>query len=840
MSKTPTNCLATARGSVPLRVACAYAVFATLWIVSSDLLLGRFARESDTMVGAAMLKGMLFVLTTSVLLYLAVRRYTDALHRSQEELHEREEMYRAVFEASNDGLCIEELDGTIVKANPAFCRMHGYAADELGGMKIAELAHPDHRHLLERTEEQLDRPGGHQRRLLNLRKDGTALAVEAHSNRLVHGGRLCALSVFRDITDRLQAENELRESRRFLRAALDAMLTHVAILDEQGRILTVNEAWRRYAEETACPFHRCAVGADYVLACQNAGVPPTDNGPVIAQGIRDILARRRDTFTREYECTCGGANRCFDVRVSRFEEPGPTRVVVAHVDITDRKRVEEALRLSEQRFRTLFEHAPEAILVIDADSREIIDANENFLRLSRRTREQLLAASPEDLHPLFQPDGRPSQEAIIDYDNQALAGNVPVFEWVHRNGDGQDIPCEVRLVRLPAAGRNLLRASITDISARKKAEEALRLSEQRFRTLFEHAPEAVAVLDVDSRRVVDANENALRLFKATREQLLTLGPMDLSPAVQPDGRPSLEAIAEYNQQVLAGGEPVFEWLHRNLAGEEFPCEVRLVLLPAANRSLVRASVTDISERKHAQQALARQTEELARSNAELERFAYVASHDLQEPLRMVSSYTQLLARRYRGRLDADADEFIAYVVDGVTQMQTLISDLLAYSRVASQGRPPVVTSVTSAIERALANLQFAVQESAAIVTQGPLPEVLADQVQLVQLFQNLLSNAIKFRRHERPRVHVAARRQGREWVFSVTDNGIGIEAEYLDRVFVMFQRLHTRAEHPGTGMGLTICKRIVERHGGRIWVESEPGKGSTFFFTLPAVPDEPA
>ncbi|WP_192259186.1 ATP-binding protein [Mesorhizobium caraganae] len=225
--------------------------------------------------------------------------------------------------------------------------------------------------------------------------------------------------------------------------------------------------------------------------------------------------------------------------------------------------------------------------------------------------------------------------------------------------------------------------------------------------------------------------------------------------------------------------------------------------------------------------------ELARSNIELERFAYVASHDLQEPLRMVASYTQLLGRRYKGRLGADADEFIHFAVDGAARMQQLINDLLVYSRVTTQGSAFEAIDCTLVVERALTNLKAALIESGAIIRKSELPKIDGDRFQLVQLFQNLIGNAIKFRGERVPEIEIAAQRDGREWLFSIADNGIGIDARYIEQLFTVFKRLHTRAEYPGTGIGLAICKKVVERHGGRIWIESEVGHGSTFFFTLP-------
>jgi len=231
--------------------------------------------------------------------------------------------------------------------------------------------------------------------------------------------------------------------------------------------------------------------------------------------------------------------------------------------------------------------------------------------------------------------------------------------------------------------------------------------------------------------------------------------------------------------------------------------------------------------------LKKTNERLQRSNQELEQFAYVASHDLQEPLRMVSSYVQILKEDYHGKLDTEADEFIDFAVDGALRMQALINDLLTFSRVSSRGKPLKQTSSEAALREALENLTVAVNESDAIVTHDQLPDVKADSTQLTQLFQNLISNAIKFKSDARPKITIGVAPTEGAWRFSVKDNGIGIDMRYADRVFVIFQRLNPRGEHPGTGIGLAICKKIVERHGGNIWVESEPGKGSTFYFTLP-------
>jgi light-regulated signal transduction histidine kinase (bacteriophytochrome) len=293
-------------------------------------------------------------------------------------------------------------------------------------------------------------------------------------------------------------------------------------------------------------------------------------------------------------------------------------------------------------------------------------------------------------------------------------------------------------------------------------------------------------------------------------------------------------VLQSSEPSLVEGAPTGVELNgRHKAGGNFPIEVMLSPLPGPEGVLLTMAIRDITTRKQADTKLQRTLEELNRSNEELAQFAYIASHDLQEPLRMVASYTQLLSKRYTGKLDADADEFIAFAVDGANRMQRLIQDLLAYSRLGTKPQEISEASSEEALEHATINLGRAIEDSGALVTHDPLPAVLADEGQLVQLFQNLVGNAIKYQSAGVPRVHISSVREGQSrWMFSVRDNGLGIEPKYFDKIFGMFQRLHRREDFAGTGIGLAICKKIVERHGGTISVESELGKGSTFRFAL--------
>jgi signal transduction histidine kinase len=268
-------------------------------------------------------------------------------------------------------------------------------------------------------------------------------------------------------------------------------------------------------------------------------------------------------------------------------------------------------------------------------------------------------------------------------------------------------------------------------------------------------------------------------------------------------------------------------------------ELRVVKRTAELQQTNAQLQAEIAERQRAQEELAQANAELRRSNQELEQFAYVASHDLQEPLRKVTNYTELLAKRYAGSIDARADKYIAYIVDGTTRMQGLIKDLLTYSRVTREV-DVVPTDVTAILRETLSTLEMMVRDTQAQITWSTLPTIQANPLQIGQLLQNLIGNALKFRSTAPPRVHIAAEVDTYTWRFSVQDNGIGIDPQYTERIFGVFQRLHTRAEYPGTGIGLAICQKIVERHGGRIWVESIPGQGTTFYFTLPRTTGEEA
>lgn len=419
----------------------------------------------------------------------------------------------------------------------------------------------------------------------------------------------------------------------------------------------------------------------------------------------------------------------------------------------------------------------------------------------------------------------------------AMARAVPGVPWVVL----AEFPREVIFAR---TNRFLREAGLTSIvliglvgmlgwiylrRVTRPIEGALVESEARFQAILEGTPNGVVMVDGEGQMVF-VNREIERLFGFPREELLRQRIERLVPERFAKGHETFREGAMQGLERREMGANLELYAMRR-DGSEFPVEVGLNPVSRNGQPYVVASVIDISARKEAER-------ELKRSNEELQRFAYVASHDLQEPLRTIASYVQLLERRYGERLDADGREFMGFIVDGARRMQRMVDDLLTLSRVGSHGGDLVPTSIDAALDRSLADLEAALRTSAATVTRSSLPMVRGDERQLQQLFSNLIGNAVKFSGSQPPRIEIDARREGALWNFSVRDHGIGIEPQYSERIFVIFQRLHAREEYPGTGIGLALCKKIVERHGGRIWVDSQQGEGSTFHFTLLAATQE--
>ncbi|HYI48430.1 MAG TPA: PAS domain S-box protein [Allosphingosinicella sp.] len=611
----------------------------------------------------------------------------------------------------------------------------------------------------------------------------------------------------------------LERYRELLMAAPDSMV----VVNQGGEIVLLNaQAEKQFG------YSRDALIGQKVTNI----IPKGFAERLIADGLRspqDALAQQIGTGIELVALRRDGSEFPIEIMLSPLESPGGILVTAAIRDISVRKAAEAELARTEQRYRGLLEAAPDSMVVVNQGG-EIVLLNAQAEKQFGYSRDALIGQQVTNIIPVGF-----AERLIADGTRtaaEALAQQIGTgIELLAVRRDGSEFPIEIMLSPLESPDGILVTAAIRDISVRKAADAELARTEQRYRGLLEAAPDSMVVVS-QGGEIVLLNAQAEKQFGYSRDalvgqQVTNIIPVGFAERLIADGlRSPQDALA---QQIGTG----IELLALRRDGSEFPIEIMLSPLESPDGILVTAAIRDISVRKAAEVHLLEKIAELKASNEELSQFANIASHDLQEPLRMVASYTQLLSRRYKGKLDADADEFIAFAVDGASRMQRLIQDLLAFSRVGTTGAEHGEVSSEDALNDALMNLRGAIEGRHAVVTHDPLPTVRADAAQLVQLFQNLVGNALKYQGPGIPRVHISAVRSGnRMWSFSVKDNGLGIDPQYFDRIFGMFQRLHKREEFSGTGIGLAICKKIVERHGGTISVESVPGGGATFSFEL--------
>jgi PAS domain S-box-containing protein len=613
------------------------------------------------------------------------------------------------------------------------------------------------------------------------------------------------------------AEEALRESEERYRMLLDGVREYaIFMMDPQGQIVS----WNAGAERIKGYRAEEIIGQNF-----SRFFPPED----IERGRPEEVLRMTAASGRHEEqgirVRKDGSRFLASLTFTALRDPNGNLRGFSEFshDLSESKE-------SGAKYRGLLEAAPDAMVVVN-QAGEIVLLNLQAEKQFGYHRDELVGQKvkniiPEGFAERLLADGLRSVE-------DALAQQIGTgIELTGRRKDESEFPIEIMLSPLESAEGILVTAAIRDISVRKDAEKHLAQMEGRYRGLLEAAPDAMVVVN-QVGEIVLLNVQVEKQFGYRRDELLgqkvkNIIPEGFAERLIADGtRTAADALA---QQIGTG----IELIGRRKDGSEFPIEIMLSPLESPEGILVTAAIRNITERKRAEQHLVKTVAELNRSNDELQQFAYVASHDLQEPLRMVASYTQLLAERYKGRLGSDADEFIAYAVDGSNRMQVLIQDLLAYSRAGTNGKALRKISSDNALTEALANLRATIQESGAVVTHDSLPLITTDGTQLAQIFQNLVGNAIKYRSAAVPNVHISAvKNGGNEWIFSVRDNGLGIDPQYFDRIFVLFQRLHGQTEFKGTGIGLAICKKMLERLGGRIWVESQPEKGSTFHFALP-------
>jgi PAS domain S-box-containing protein len=739
-----------------------------------------------------------------------------------EALRESEERYRMLLDGiQNYAIFMMDAQGRILSWNAGAERIKGYTSDQIIGRNFSCFFPPEEVKR-GRPEEVLRRTaasGRHEEQVMRVRKNGSRFLASVTVTALRDpAGNLRGFSEFSH--DLSESKESGAKYRGLLEAAPDAMV----VVNQAGEIVLLNvQAEKQFG-----------YSRDELVGQQVKNIIPEGFAErLIADGTRsaaEALAQQIGTGIELIARRKDGTEFPIEIMLSPLESAEGILVTAAIRNITTRRDAETHLAQMEGRYRGLLEAAPDAMVVVN-QAGEIVLLNVQAEKQFGYSRDELVGQQVKNIIPegfaerLIADGTRTATEALA----QQIGTGI---ELNGRRRDGSEFPIEIMLSPLESAEGILVTAAIRDISVRKDAETHLAQMEGRYRGLLEAAPDAMVVVN-QAGEIVLLNVQAEKQFGYSRDELVgqqvkNIIPEGFAERLIADGtRTATEALA---QQIGTG----IELNGRRRDGSEFPIEIMLSPLESAEGILVTAAIRDITERKKSEEHLVKTVGELKRSNDELQQFAYVSSHDLQEPLRMVTSYTQLLAGRYKGRLDSDADEFIAFAVDGCNRMQGLIKDLLAYSRAGTNGKVLHEVSAENALKEALANLRATIDQSSAVVTHDALPAIRTDETQLTQVFQNLVGNAIKYHGAEVPQVHVSATKNGGNgWTFSVRDNGLGIDPQYFERIFILFQRLHGRDEFEGTGIGLAICKKILERLGGRIWVESQPEKGSTFYFALP-------
>ena len=656
-----------------------------------------------------------------------------------------------------------------------------------------------------------------------------------------------------EIKERKLVEETLRKSEQKFRSVIEQSYNGIVLCDEQGIIIEWNKA-----HEKISGIKRDKAVGKFIWDMSFHSVVGEHKTQEVHEHIKAAHLKIFKTGevpwnnqTREIEIQRPDGERRF-VEQLVFTIPKDKSFMACTIvqDITERKKMEETLRESECKFRSVVEQSYSGIMLCDEQG-ILIESNNAQENISGVKREEMIGKFVWDV--LFSVTVEERRTPKI-YENVKLSlqkmfktGKVPknnqVQEVEIQRPDGKRLFIEQLIFTIPTDKGFRVCNLIQDITDRKKMEKALIESEEKFRETLQQSYDGIAIAN-EQGTLIEWNPALEQITGLKKKNMIGKNLWDMHYQISPEEKRTPEMVEKLKSiqmpllkgKIAMNGSRIVDreiqnsdGRYRSIQSIDFPIKTEKgVMLASFNR--------DITERKEAEKQLKETVEELKRSNEELQRFAYVASHDLQEPLRTVASFTQLLEKRYKGRLDSDADEFMEYIVEAAVRMKELIGALLDYSRITTKSGEFKSVNIGLILDQTVENLKYAIKESNAKIICGKMPVVMGNDVQLRRVFQNLISNAIKFKKEgNAPEIHISAVKDENnvEYIFSVQDNGIGIEKQYLDRIFVIFQRLHTQDEYHGTGIGLSIVKRIIERHGGRIWVESEFGAGSTFYFTLP-------
>ena len=736
-----------------------------------------------------------------------------------------------LFAETNDLIQSIGPDGRLLYVNRAWCDTLGYSQDEIHAINVFQLIHPDSQpHCAQVFGRLMQGENTGLQEITFVAKDGRRVELEGNlSPKMENGAMVSTRGIFRDISERKlqQAKAAEREERFRMLVEATANLRFFITNPERNRWFYISPAMREFW------------GLPLDAELDDLQVTSIDRNAVVPEDQKAYLERAESERRGEpVDLTYRLAHSRLGERWTRTRTRGVTqadgsvRVYGVSEDITSAKLAQAALAEREERFRMLVEFSSGMHYFITDPERStwfyMSESSSAFLGLDP----DQLGSDKQLIHHLIQrvlPEDRP---IFLGQPDRERGGElVDIAYRVNHRSLG------LRWVRTRTRGVTQADGSVRvygvseDITDSRRIQEALQRGEEQFRTIVEAAPNGIVLVD-EQGIIRQVNAQLERDTGYRRHELLGQPVELLVPAHLAEAHPA------HRQQYVKSPQDRPMGLGRELhvrhkQGSEFAAEIALSPIHTPDGNMTMATVVDVSSRKEAERNLQMAMDRLSRTNEELEQFAYATSHDLQEPLRAISGCLQIIERRYRGKLDAEADELIGHVVSGASRMKGLIDDMLSFTRVAHGEVQLVELGLEQILQTVLSNLRVAIAESGAVITHEPLPSLLVDPTQMTLLLQNLISNALKFHGRASPKIHISAKHERNGWKIGVHDNGIGIAPEFLDRVFGMFKRLHSREEFEGSGIGLAICKKIAERHGGRIWVESVPKQGSSFFIAFP-------
>ncbi len=806
-----------------------------------------------------------------------VIRLRVAREQMEEALIRSENEFRALAENSPDVIARFDRQNRHIYVNPAAAEPYGLSQEEIIGKTHRELGMgPENCEFWERHHNKVFATG--EPETMEFQYKSPQGEEYYFNTRIVpeflDGEVKSVLAISRDITYIKEAEAELKEARDNLE---ELVKERTAELEEAYKDLKMSEEQLKRQAELLDLTHEAIIVRDIdgKILFWNDGAVKTygwsmeeANGkithlllntkfPTSLKDLNDELISKGQWDGELVHTKCDGTHiTVLSRQVLKNDENGKTSSILEiNSDISERKKMEEELEFAGKYNRSLIETSLDPLVTIGPNGK-ITDVNGATEAVTGYSRDELIGTDFSDYftqpHKAREGYIKVFREGwVIDYPLEILHKNghiTPVLynASVYEDGDGN-------VIGVFAAARDITELKRAEAEKQKLLEQAQQIAEE-LEASNEELLSTTNELHAVNQELEFASKYNRSLIETSLDPLVTIGP----DGKITDVNMATELITGYSRDELVGTDFSDYFTERDKAREgykevfrrgqvfDYPLWIKHKDGPVTpvlyNASVYRnesgevigvfAAARDITERKKAEKLLKLKLDELARSNAELEQFAYVSSHDLQEPLRMIGSYLQLLQRRYHGQLDDKADKYINFAVDGASRMQNLINDLLEFSRVTTRANEFESTDCEVILDHVLSNLEVSIKENEAVISQDHLPTVLADPTQLAQVFQNLISNAIKFRSEKVPKIYISAEKEGDHWIFSVADNGIGIDPKHSEKIFEVFKRLHKRREYPGTGIGLSICKKIIERHGGHIWIESEPEKGSIFYFTL--------